>query len=202
MTKLNLQEVEQNARQVFNKDGLMYLFLGFMLIFAGFSFFDSRLGVLAGLSALLVFPLRGMRERITYPRVGYVKFLLPKHFERKKLGLMLAAVSTLVLLMYVANGRFPVMPIGFAILLGLLLYFAASVKNGGIRLREWVIIGLVLVSGALTTYFFEGWRTATAVHMWFMAAILILMGAFDLLQFIRKHPVQKVYHGATGMEER
>ncbi|MCP4417458.1 MAG: hypothetical protein GY805_12610 [Chloroflexi bacterium] len=27
MNKLNLQEIEQNARQVFNKDGLMYLFL-------------------------------------------------------------------------------------------------------------------------------------------------------------------------------
>lgn len=201
MTKLNLQEVEQNARRVFNEDGLIYIFLGFILVLNGIAFYDSRFGVLAGLSVLLIFPLGTMRERITYPRVGYVAFSMPKHFGRKKLGMMLAMVSSLVLLMYVANGRFPVMPIGFSLLLGLLLYFAASVKNGGIRLREWVIIGLTLVSGVLSTYFIEGWRRATAVHLWFMATVLILMGTFYLIQFIRKHPVQEVYHDGSEMGE-
>ena len=41
MTKLNLQEIEQNARRMFNEDGLIYIFLAFILALNGVAFYDS-----------------------------------------------------------------------------------------------------------------------------------------------------------------
>ncbi|MCP4417457.1 MAG: hypothetical protein GY805_12605 [Chloroflexi bacterium] len=146
---------------------------------------------------MLFFPLKALRERITYPRVGYVEFFVPENFGRKKLGFLMVMTASLVLLAYVANGRFPIMPIGFTILFGLILYFAASVKNG-IRLRDWVVIGLALAIGGLATYLFENWRMGTAVQMWLMAVLFILIGTVDLIQFMHKYPVREVHNDATN----
>ncbi len=198
MSKLNLQEVEQNARQVFYRDGLMYLFLGFVLVFSGLSFYDDRFTIFVGLAMLLLFARNALRKRITYPRVGYVEFSMSKHSKRKKLGLMLIGALAVGMFSYWSNGRFPMMPIGYSVMMGLLLYYSASVKRGGIRLRDWSIILLALASAIVATYLFEDWHTATAIQMWFMATFLIVIGAVELIQFMRKHPVREVYPDATN----
>ncbi len=193
MAKVNLQKIEQDARYAFSEDGLTYLFLGFLLALVGLSFYDSQFAAFGGLAALLIFPVKALRERITYPRIGYVEFSVPKNFGRGILGFMMGAIAVLVLVAFVANGRFrPIMPVIISISFGLAIYFATSMN--GIRLRDWVVIGLMLMSGPLAAYFIESWRTATAVQMWITAVLLILMGTIDLIYFMNKYPVREVYH--------
>ena len=197
MAELNLQNLERNARQVFNQDGIMHLFLGLAFVLTGLSFYDVRLGVLAGLAALLIFPARSLRERITFPRIGYVEFFAPRDIGRRKLTLMVAVVASFAVLLFVAKGRFPVTPIGFGILLGLALGFSASTQYG-IRLRDWLLIGAALASGVVGTYLFADWRMATAVTMWLLAGLLILVGAIELVIFLRQHQVLAQDDSAAG----
>ncbi|MBX3051837.1 MAG: hypothetical protein KF753_10210 [Caldilineaceae bacterium] len=188
MTELNLQKLERNAQRAFNQDGLMHLFLGLLLVLTGLSFYDSRLGGLAGLAVLLIFPFRSLRQRIIYPRVGYVAFFTPKDMGRRKLTLAVVMTVSLAALVFIAKDHFPAMPIGFGLLLGLVLGFSASTQYG-IRLRDWILIVAALVSGVVTAYLFADWRMATALAMWLLAVLLILVGTVELVIFLRQHPI-------------
>ncbi|MCP5101125.1 MAG: hypothetical protein GY943_36730, partial [Chloroflexi bacterium] len=107
MTKqVDLHNIERDTRRLFSEDGLIYLFLGILIALVGLGFYDTRLSVFGGLAALLYFPLKAARERITYPRIGYVEFTPPAGFGRGILTFLIIAVVTLSLIAFVGNGRF------------------------------------------------------------------------------------------------
>jgi hypothetical protein len=194
---VDLQKVERNARHRFSEDGLLYLFIGLLLAMVGLSFFDARFSMFGGLAALLFFPLKALRERITYPRIGYVEFKVAEGTGRGILGFAVVAVAFLTLVAFVGGGRFQAfMPLAISIIFGLSMYFGASVN--GIRLRDWVIMAITLAGGLATALWIDNWRMATAVLMWLTAVLLILMGTIDLIRFMRKYPLQEfndVYQG-------
>jgi len=185
---VDLQKIEHAARRVFGEDGLTYLFMGVLLFLIGLSFYDEIFAALGGLAALLIFPVKALRERITYPRVGYVEFSAPAGMARGMITFMVVAIACLVFVAFAANGRFQhLLPFLIAIVFALSMYFGASMN--GVRLRDWAAIGLMLVSGMATTLLIDDWRMATAMQMWITAVLLIIMGTVDLIRFIRKYPV-------------
>ncbi len=187
---IDLQKIENDARRVFGEDGLTYLFMGFLLFLVGLSFYDTAFAAFGGLAALLIFPVKALRERITYPRAGYVEFKAPEGLARGMAIFMALAIAFLVFIAFAANGRFQrYLPFIIAIVFAFSMYFGASMS--GVRFRDWAVIGLMLISGAATTYLLGNWKTATAVQMWITAVLLIIMGAVDLIRFIRKYPVTK-----------
>ncbi|MCP4357052.1 MAG: hypothetical protein GY796_03420 [Chloroflexi bacterium] len=184
---VSLTQIEKDAHRTFNQDGLMYLFMGVLLAAVGLSFYDTRFGFLGGLVALLIFPFELFRRRITYPRVGYARFKPPDGFGRGILGFMVAAIAVLTFFAFFDNGRLAkYLPFIISIVMGLSFFFGASMQ--GLRLRDWAVIGLMIVSGVIAMVVFDDWHTAVAVQFWFIAVLLIIIGTVDLIRFLHKYP--------------
>jgi hypothetical protein len=185
---IDLNEVERKVHRAFNQDGLIYLFMGILLTLVGLSFVNERLSWLGGTAVLLIFPIEILRRRITYPRIGYVRFDLPKGFTRGILGFVVIAVTVLSVLAFAGDGRFQrYLPLAISITMSLAFFFGASMQ--GLRLRDRVIIALMVVSGIGVTAVFEDWHWGTAVQMWLIALLLIIIGVIDLVRFVRRYPV-------------
>ncbi|MCP5097177.1 MAG: hypothetical protein GY943_16645, partial [Chloroflexi bacterium] len=166
-----------------------YLFLGILIALAGLGFYDTRLSVFGGLAALLYFPLKAARERITYPRIGYVEFTPPAGFGRGILTFLIIAVVTLSLIAFVGNGRFQsIMPIAIGIVFSLSIFFGSSMN--GVRVRDWLVIALMIAGSVLVVFAFDDWHLGTAVQFWIISLLLLVMGTADLIRFLRKYPVR------------
>lgn len=185
---IQLDQVERNARRAIDQDGLTYLFLGLLLLLVGFSLRIEGLGWLGAFGIFLAIPLEALRRRITYPRIGYAKFETPRRTVRGILGFAAVAILVLMAIALAFNGRYqPILPIVIGVVFALAFYFGTSVS--GLRLRNWVTIGLMLVSGVATAVLFTDWHVATAVQMWIVGVLLLVVGAVDLWRFLRTHPV-------------
>lgn len=185
---IQLDQVERNARRAIDQDGLTYLFLGLLLLLVGFSLRIEGMGWLGGFGIFLAIPLEALRRRITYPRIGFARFETPRRTVRGILGFAAIAVLVLGAIALAFNGRYQrVLPIVIGVVFALAFYFGASVT--GLRLRNWVTIGLILVSGVVTAVVFTDWHMATAVQMWIVGTLLLIVGAADLWRFLRTHPV-------------
>lgn len=192
---VDLQTVEKDARRASNQDGLVYLLLGLLMALVGLSLWDSHLAIFAGLAPLLIFVVEPIRRHITYPRIGFVQFSIPEGFGKGLLKFAAAAVVILLVVAFAFNGRFQLfLPIFIAVVFALSLYFGTSMS--GIRVRDWVAIGLMLVSGVVVVFVFDDWHQATAVQMWITAGLLILYGIVDLVRFLRL-PKLAVENGET-----
>ncbi|MCP4428844.1 MAG: hypothetical protein GY803_30530 [Chloroflexi bacterium] len=188
MSHIDLEKVEQDARRVFNQDGLIYIFMGLLLAMVGWSFSDTRFSGLGGLAALLIFPIEIVRRKVTYPRVGYAKFTPPGGLARGIIGFAVVAVAALIVVAFAGDGMFQkYMPMAISIVFALSFYFGASMT--GLRWYSIVIIALILVGGWTATVLFEDWHWGTAVLFWFIAAILIPMGIVKLICFLRDYPL-------------
>ncbi len=192
MSQIDLEKIERNARRVFNQDGLIYIFMGLLLAMVGWSFSNTRFSGLGGLAALLIFPIEIVRRRVTYPRVGYAKFALPKGLARGLIGLTVVAVAALTLVAFVGDGMFQqYMPIAISIVFALSFYFGISME--GLRWRSLAIIALILAGGGAVTVLFEDWHWGTAVLFWIVAVILIPVGAIKLICFMRDNPIRETF---------
>ena len=184
---VSLEQIERNAHRTFNQDGLLYLFMGLLFALIGLSFYDQRFSFLGGMAALLIFPMELFRRKVTYPRVGYARFKPPEGLARGILGFMVVAIAVLVVFAFAGNGRFAqYLPVVISVVMGLAFFFGASIA--GLRLRDWVVIILMISSGVLAIYFFDDWHTAVAVQFWFIAVLLLIIGVTDLIRFLRKYP--------------
>ena len=185
---VSLDQIEKNAHRAFNQDGLMYLFMGLLFGLIGLSFFDPRFAFLGGMAALLIFPMELFRRKVTYPRVGYARFSAPEGLGRGILGFMVVAIVVLVVFAFAGNGRFAqYLPLIISIVMGLAFFFGASMQ--GLRLRDLVVIILMVASGVLAIFFIDDWHRAVALQMWFIGSILFLIGLVDLIRFLRTHPI-------------
>jgi hypothetical protein len=185
---VQLDQIEKDAHRTFNQDGLLYLFMSLLLAAVGLSFYDARFGFLGGMVALLIFPMEWFRRRVTYPRVGYARFRAPDGFVKGILGFTIVAIAVLVLFAFVRNGSFAqYLPFIISSIMGLSFFFGASLQ--GMRLRDWVVIGVMIVSGIWAVFRFDDWHTAVAIQMWITATLLLLIGAIDLVRFLKTHPV-------------
>jgi hypothetical protein len=183
-SSMDLEQVERKARQSVNQDGILYFFMGLLLITVGVSFMIPPLSWIGILGILFVFPAEWLRKRVTYPRIGYAKFQAPPGLWR---GMGLFAALAIVALIIAAFVWPQIMSILVGGVFGLSFYFGASMS--GIRLRDWVVIGLMLASGVITAVLFDDWHLATSVQLSLIGLILVLIGLIDLVHFIRTYPM-------------
>jgi len=117
----------------------------------------------------------------------YVKFSPPPGTARGILGFMVFAIAILTLAAFAGNGRFTqTLPIIISGIFGMSFYFGASTQ--GLRIRDWIVIALMVIGGVVATAVTTTWHRGMAVQLWIVAALLILLGAADLLRFLRTHP--------------
>lgn len=185
---IDLQDLEKESRRVFAEDGLLYVFLGVLLLLVSFSFAVPALTGLVGLSAFLIFPVEALRRRITYPRLGYARFSAPPGTVRGILGFAAVSVVALAVIAFAGGGRFQsYLPLAFSIVFALAYYFGAATHGAG--LIDWLLIGLTLAAGLFASWRYEDWHDGASVLFGFLGVVLLLIGLIKLVRFLRKYPL-------------
>ena len=194
---VDLEHLEKESRRLFAEDGLLYIFLGLLLLLVGVGFAVPGLSWLVGFSAVLIFPVEVLRRRITYPRLGYARFSAPPGTVRGMLAFAAIVVVGLVVIAFAAGGRFQAyLPLAFSIVFALSLYFGMAVH--GVRARDWLIIGLALAAGLFTTWRYDDWHDGTAVLFGLMGVVSLLIGFIKLIRFMRKYPMPAESESKSG----
>lgn len=190
----DLKQIERKAWTAYFHDGLTDVYGGFMLLALGLAMLTGQMSWLAlmvvGVAALWA------RKRITYPRMGYVKFS-PERRARTKRSRLIAFVG-----------------LGATLLLGLALFALLSLDSLPQGLEAWlahyflvafaVMLGVVL---ALAAYLLGVARfyayavlvfAAFAAGQWLdtsvglpvtiAAGLILLCGLVLLVRFLRRYP--------------
>lgn len=184
----DLQEIEKEARGAFNEDGLLYVFIGLLLFFAGASFVYRPLLIFVALGSLLIYPLEALRRRLTYPRLGYAKFSAPPGTLR---GILIFALITIFILAAIAlfdNGRFQrILPLAFSAVFALSLYFGLSMQ--GLHAADVLLILATLLLGLIASWLYPDWRQGTAVSFTLTGLLFITFGLIKLFLFLCNVPL-------------
>lgn len=199
MDQRELKEIEQRTARNWNADGLPELLLGMIwTAWGGLWLIGSALPRGTAYTCFwLVLPpvvacsgffvnrgLRRLKERISYPRAGYVRLKRPPAWVRALVALAgLLAVSAVVLLGFLGYSESTLSALVVAAISLLLLLVAAHARNGRLLILAVVSLGLgvwVWRTGA-------GWTGLNWAFLWLGAAAL-LTGALRLRRFLRENP--------------
>jgi ABC-type multidrug transport system permease subunit len=193
--KLDIQTVTRNAVRDSLQDGLMELFLGAYFLLTG-------LLIQADLTALFILlmffapvALKRMKERFTYPRIGYVKFTdEDRNVGRKVLAAVLAGAIALGLVLFLrANDDLTEILYKSVSLIPafiLAFIFITTGRRSGL-LRFYVMAGLALAVTMVTPFVnLAGKMDNIALYLFVMGAILAPWGAVIFVNFLRNNPVQ------------
>lgn len=184
----NLQELEKEARGALNEDGLIYIFIGLLLLAVGASFFLRPLLFLVVFGVLLIYPLEALRRRLTYPRLGYVKFTLPAGTVSGILKFALLIVIFLVAIAVVDNGRYQqILPFAYSVAFTLAFY--AGISTQGVQAADVTLIIAMLLVGLAASWRFPDWHDGAAITFLASSLLFIVYGLYALIRFLRKYPV-------------
>lgn len=185
---IDLLEIEKEARAAFNEDGLLYLFIGLLLLAVGGSFLYRPLALFVVGGFLLIYPLEALRRRITYPRVGYAKFSLPAGAVRGIFFFGLLATAVLAGIAIAGDGRYQrILPLAYNALFALAFYLGLATQ--GIHKADWALILLALLLGGAASWLFLDWHEGTAVSFAATGLLFASFGLLRLAQFLRAHPL-------------
>ncbi|MCY3414459.1 MAG: hypothetical protein INQ03_22620 [Candidatus Heimdallarchaeota archaeon] len=196
-----LQEAQQEAYRSTIQDGLMFAFMGIMLLIISNLYYSTMpIGIMVVL-ALVIFKFLSefVREKYTYPRIGYVKMKKETDFDFIPFIVFMATIFSLagilVLLMPDAYGDSDNLYRVWPFLLGLILFgpgMDLADKSGQDR---YLLIGVgPTISGMLISVLsvmdepwtrFEGLRIFSI--LW--GVLFLILGLITFSYFIKTHPI-------------
>ena len=203
----NLKKVERRTIQYWFEDGIwemafggMVLFLGIYLL-GGYALTPAKslwhslwlLGVLPFIFFSFRFMVRAVRllkEKLTYPRAGFVSYRKPdsrKRLRRPSLIGGLSGITSALWYSLLKNlGGFSLALAGFGLLFALLLFYIALRTN---LIRLFLLSVLSLATGIiLARCGLEGTSGLWAFYC-LMGMAVCVSGAITLRQFVRKNPI-------------
>jgi hypothetical protein len=186
---INLKEIQRKVYMSFFQDGLWDIFLGLFILGWGLTIL-TEIPYLAGAFFISIyFTIWGVKKRLTYPRIGYVKF---SESSRRRITARFAVLGVVVLLVGVMMavlwgiGARPqwladYLPLVFNGMLAAIVCFVAYWA----RLSHFYLHAALIFLGAV-------------LHLWlgirwefgFIGAgsIIVLIGLGILISFLRKYP--------------
>jgi hypothetical protein len=194
----NIAEVRRQAYRAVNQDGLFDLGLGLgLLLIAGWFALErfaevQMTGVFAILPMVILFLVRGMRKRYTYPRVGYANLKTGP----VRLGLMIGLLVTILLVLATFLAfQFTSLRVPRSIL-GYLPTFLGLLGVGGLAYftyrtgypRYLVYAGLVLALLAIVFLLRAEAIFTFIVPAAVVGAVMLVTGIATFIRFLRAHP--------------
>ena len=188
MVDNDLKNLERNLFLKYFEDGFWDMYIGLLMVSFGLTILLD-LGYLAGIfSSLGIFIPSIGKSRITYPRMGYIKFRKTKirNISFILFGVMLLGV---VLFFFFAGGRDSQIT---QFLRKNLLFVIGSVWGGALGLaaaflnvnRYFIYAGLVFMGVSLAH-----WIGSLGLNLIMVGVLIIIMGMFILKKFIRNNPI-------------
>jgi glucose uptake protein GlcU len=192
---LDAKTIARNLWQDSMRDGLTEMLLGLYFLLIG-------IVIQADMSALFIifmaiFPAlaKKMKERFTYPRIGYVKF--PEHEKspgRRILAALLAAVIAVALVVILARSGektqalyqwIPLLP---ALVLAAAFSFMAQ-KTG--FARHYAMAAFALIVGVIVPFVdLPGKMDNIALYLLAVGLVFLVWGAAIFLHFLRTYPIR------------
>ena len=199
--KIELDEIERKMYREANSDGIMELLLGIFLFFMAGVWGRSYFSVF-----LAFFPIYGSRvletikRKLTYPRIGYVKFK-PEgaSIGWGILGYVLVVIAVVSIVAFISNGgnlenvdvyRWIPLAIG-GIFLGGLIYHHGKSGDPYVYLYSFVTL---VAGGIFTFYLTESPMYSIERYLLFLAGFFTLAGLVRLFTFMRRNPVTEMPH--------
>jgi hypothetical protein len=188
------RKLEQKAYLSYHQDGLIDLITGAVIICMAISeAMDSSIWNM--LALLLIFAYLPLKHRVTFPRLGYVKFNVTRRGVNMRVAsavvisvLVLSLIGMLVLLF---SGRSSSSPLILAVrenpallyaLLGLIGFGLAGIVLGIPRLLVYALLSLVIMLGGHWLNL-PLWST-----LLLLGGTILATGAVLLIRFLRRYP--------------
>jgi len=172
-------------------DGLGDIALGLVVILVSASIFFKLVPYTAFVFLLIFLALKTLKEKITYPRIGYAKY---KGSDKKiRTGSLISLsigglVFILFLYIYLADIELQETLRGYMpLILG--VFFGTVVFSLGkaFYIRRFDFYSILLLLGFILIYIIEGEDAAPAVLI-SCGAIILISGSIVLMRFISKYP--------------
>lgn len=192
---VDFKEVERKTLVDLQRDGLMELVMGFCLAILSLRAVSPAFTLMYLVSPLLIRPLLlFLRNRFTYPRLGYVRPVEGK--PREVLGgiatIILIFIAVLAIALFVYGGLSDLgrwlrwTPSLAGVLLGGMFLSFASKSN---LARYYVFALTSFFSGVFFSMFNFG-SVVTGISLYFLilGGILFVWGVATFLMFLRKYP--------------
>ncbi|MCB9458028.1 MAG: hypothetical protein H6670_00155 [Anaerolineaceae bacterium] len=191
---LKTNGLEQKLYTAYHQDGLLDLIVGIIIALFGLVILADQpafVGMI-GIPAVFYIPLK---QRISQPRMGYIRFE-SKEKQTFKLTLsVLLGVLVLVALagLFIVGNGMPDsfrtilrenMRLIFSGFLGVSLLAAALFLNNR-RFYVYAVVGVLLIWASMLVPFHLG------IAVTALAAILVLTGLYLVIQFIRRYPLDE-----------
>lgn len=203
-TPEQFRDLESRPRRYWNIDGIPELVMGLVWILWGGAFLiGDRIpkGSPANIywmafPAILVFTgvastwlVRRLKERITYPRTGYVEYREPGALARTMTALIAvctaAAAAALIL-----TGRAAGVEHSAAPAIGVILSIAFLVASVRQKAPHFLALsGVALALGAAFAALKLGWTGTSWLFVW-LGGAAVTLGAWRLRRYVRKHPAE------------
>jgi hypothetical protein len=191
--KINLKNIERKNYVFYHQDGISDLLIGSGILFAVLCFLNEMiwLGGAFVILAVLLYPYT--KQKITAPRIGFVKF--GQKGQHKTLFILLILIGNIFLLFF----------------LGLFLYRnnIPSEITKNLTIYPSLIIGgtacivtllTALISGIIRFYFYAALILTifvigqiSSIDIWITSAIIgtiiLFIGLIKLVNFIQKYPI-------------
>ena len=174
------KKLRKQYARTFHNDGLIDFFIGWALVSVGIFLRTSMMlfSFLGWMPILLIIPLKRL---FVVPRFGYVKFAKPTKIPR---GVLVGAGLVLIigpqLLTFLSGKSGFSSPIAIS-LLGIALLFLIELGFNRVTLYA-IFVPLLFILGL-------GSNLLTPEMVILIGAVLMLLGIYLFLSFIKKHPI-------------
>ena len=184
-TDQNLKEIEiklkNKAYLTFHGDGILDILMGWNLIGVGFFLYTHSI-IFSYIGLLPLFFLKGLKARITLPRLGHAKF----HTKRTLSMWIMGSIGGVFLLVAIISGFILKDSLGFVGPIALAIFGIAflMVLNSGFNraLAYAILIPLLFIVGL-------GLRFLSPTMVIAIGTVLMLYGIWMLVKFIQDNPI-------------
>jgi len=202
---IDLKEMERRAYRTMQRDGITEILLGLVLLVTGGTWGSGTTGIFTVFIILYMRKaLEYIKEKVTYPRIGYAKLPEEDSVETGK-GILLFMVAVLI-----------VMGIGIALFyggltshliyqwlptfFGLMMLGAFTYMRGktGDPIYLAYIAYSVLTGVAFSLIDFGDWKAGFTLYLVLLGATFILVGAVRMALFMSRYPVMKEVEEVDG----
>jgi hypothetical protein len=191
----DLQKLESEILQAYNKDGMLETLMGSMLLLGGINLAQHGGATLGILPILVILIGRAWRKRITYPRLGYAEILAKRRATQRKemlrmIGLAVLAVAALTVIAILAARATnedqdlltqPHAKLFFGAFISAIIAGVAATQR--VRLFYFVAVLLFILIIATDLLQISGGYALAST-----GAILLVVGVVKLIIFLRANP--------------
>jgi len=187
--EIDLEEIERKAWMSYFEDGLWDIFLG-LFVFGWGLMMLTDIAWLAGAWFVVFYTtILGLKKRITYPRMGYVKFGRKQTRLTAKfilLGVILMLLGLLVFWLFNTGSRPQWLSEYFLLLFGGMIAIVVSLIGYWIKVsRLFMYAVLIFAASALNQWCNIPLKFGLIVA----GSLIMLLGVAVLIRFLRTYPI-------------